>query len=93
VAVALPGADSRWRCTRCGNLTRFDVVRTSRVREFWHVSLAGDPVVEASETLQEEVELVSCRWCGATSSDGVIEVIARVDAPVEPTPTGTPDIV
>ncbi len=91
--IALPGPDSRWRCSRCGNLTRFDVARTSRVREFWHISLAGDPVVEEAQTLSEEVEAVSCRWCGATSSEGVIEIVLRADAPAEPTPNSTPDIV
>ena len=45
MAVVLPDADTRWRCGRCGNLTRFDVVRTSRVREFWHLELAGDATV------------------------------------------------
>src|SRR5437879_4178992 len=25
----LPGDDDRWRCTACGHLTRFDVVRTA----------------------------------------------------------------
>ena len=28
MTVALPDADTRWRCSRCGNLTRFDVVRS-----------------------------------------------------------------
>ncbi|MDQ1614640.1 MAG: hypothetical protein QOJ60_579, partial [Actinomycetota bacterium] len=30
---------TRWRCARCGNLTRFDVTRRSRVREFVHLDL------------------------------------------------------
>ena len=93
VTVALPGPDTRWRCTRCGNLTRFDVVRTARTREFWHVSLSGDPEIEETETLHGDVEQVSCRWCGASSSEGVIELIPRADAGADPTADSTPDIV
>ena len=58
MAVALPGPDSRWRCTRCGNLTRFDVVRTSRVREYWHMNMAGEPAIDETSTLSEEIEQV-----------------------------------
>jgi hypothetical protein len=72
----LPSADTRWRCSQCGNLTRFDVVRHSRVREFWHFDLAGQPVVEETEVLAEVVEQVRCRWC---SSDAV-ESVARPEA-------------
>jgi hypothetical protein len=93
VAVALPGPDSRWRCTRCGNLTRFDVVRTSRVNEYWHISMAGEPSIDESQTLAEELEQVSCRWCGASSAEGVIEIVSRADTPAEPTPQSTPDVV
>ncbi len=46
----LPDANTRWRCGGCGNKTRFDVVRESRVAEFWHVDLAGEPVVEQSRS-------------------------------------------
>jgi hypothetical protein len=61
-----PTSTTRWRCTRCGNLTRFDVVRRSRTREFVHVDLAGEPVVEEREVLDEDLESVRCR-----GSDGV----------------------
>lgn len=61
------------------------------------MSLAGDPSVDETTTLSEEVEQVSCRWCGATSGEGVIEVVLRADAPADPTehptPDATPDIV
>ncbi len=73
--VTLPTADTRWRCSRCGNLTRFDVQRTTRVREYWHADLAGEPSVEESTVLAEEIESVQCRWCGATDS---IELVPRV---------------
>ncbi len=86
--LALPDPHSRWRCSRCGNLTRFDVLRSSRVREFWHIGLDGTPTVEKTDVLAEAVESVSCRWCG--SADGV-ELVPR-PAPGEPEPGlgGTP---
>ncbi len=68
----LPDAHTRWRCGGCGNLTRFDVVRSSRSREFWHVDLAGEARVEESVTDRESVESVTCRWCGR--ADAVILV-------------------
>ena len=61
----------RYKCTACGNLTRFDVVRFQRVREFHHFTTGGDLVVEDQETLEETVESVACRWC--ESSQDVIE--------------------
>ena len=70
----LPDDKSRFRCAHCGNLTRFTVVRSSRVQEFWHLDMAGVPAVEESEVLSEEVERIQCRWCNA--SDGV-EIVAR----------------
>ena len=48
--VPVPTEASRWRCTLCGNLTRFDVQRSTRAREYVHVSLAGEPVVEQRRT-------------------------------------------
>ena len=72
--VRVPDATSRWRCAQCGNLTRFDVVRQSRTREFWHVDLAGQPTVESVEVLGDTVESVTCRWCGTGAA---IEVVAR----------------
>ena len=77
VSVALPGPTQRWRCAHCGNLTRFDVVRSSRVREFVHLSLAGEPRTEETEVLAEDVEEVRCRWC---ASGGSVEIVARPDA-------------
>ena len=75
--VLLPTGDTRWRCSRCGNLTRFDVTRTSRVREFWHLDLAGAPVVDETEVLSETVEQVRCRWCDAVDS---VELVPRPSA-------------
>jgi hypothetical protein len=62
VPQTLPGPDTRWRCTVCGNLTRFDVVRTTKSREYVHADLAGDQEVEERELLEDTVEHVTCRW-------------------------------
>jgi hypothetical protein len=70
--VPVPTETSRWRCTLCGNLTRFDVQRSTRAREYVHVSLAGEPVVEERELLSESVEHVTCRWCGRADSVEVV---------------------
>jgi hypothetical protein len=75
VAVVLPDASTRWRCGRCGNLTRFDVARTSRVREYWHLDLSGEATVEETEVLTDQVESVTCRWCGADGD--AIEIVPR----------------
>jgi hypothetical protein len=78
VPVDLPGPESRWRCGACGNLTRFDVVRSVRSREFVHVSLAGDQEVQEREVVSETVERVTCRWCAAVDS---VVLEARPDHP------------
>ncbi|MCZ7526456.1 MAG: hypothetical protein M5U14_08835 [Acidimicrobiia bacterium] len=57
-----------YRCSACGNRTRFDVVATRRTRAFHHYSLGGELTVEEEEVLEERVEEVSCRWCGAAGS-------------------------
>ncbi|MGH2727039.1 MAG: hypothetical protein ACRDKS_08695 [Actinomycetota bacterium] len=71
------GAGVRYRCNACGNLTRFDVVRRARTREFWHFSLGGDASVEEAQTLEETIERVECRWCSAADQ---IEEIPSVGA-------------
>ena len=72
--AALPDDRSRFRCAHCGNLTRFDVVRSARVSEFWHVAMSGEPVVEETTVLGGEVESVRCRWCSAADR---IEIVPR----------------
>ena len=72
--VPVPTADTRWRCSSCGNLTRFDVTRSSRVREFLHLDLAGEPTVEETEVLSEDLQEVRCRWCAAVNT---VELVAR----------------
>ena len=70
---------SRYRCRACGNLTRFDVVATRRTRAFYHYSVGGDLDVEEETVLDESVESVTCRWCGAGGES--IETV-----PVDATP-------
>ena len=36
---------TRFRCSACGNLTRFDVVASHRTRSFHHFSVGGDLTV------------------------------------------------
>ncbi len=74
MAITLPDENSRFRCAHCGNLTRFDIVRTSRVREFWHLAMSGEPSVEETVVLSEEIESVTCRWCSATDH---VEMVPR----------------
>jgi len=54
----------RFRCNACGNLTRFDVTMTRRTSAFWHFSVGGDLEIEEEQVLGEDLESVSCRWCG-----------------------------
>jgi len=60
------GLGTRYRCASCGNLTRFDVVTTRRARAFHHFSVGGELTIEEETVLDERVEEVTCRWCGAT---------------------------
>ena len=77
MTIATPTAETRWRCTLCGNLTRFDVTRSARVVEFLHFDLAGESKVEETEVLSETVESVRCRWCNAVDQ---VELVARPGA-------------
>ncbi len=74
MSLRLPDDASRLRCGHCGNLTRFDVIRTVKSTEYWHANLAGDVEVEERIVLSEDVEAIRCRWCSAT--DGV-EIVPR----------------
>lgn len=70
----LPDETSRLRCGHCGNLTRFDVVRTVRSSEYWHATMAGEVTVDELTVLAEQVETIQCRWCSATDR---IEIVPR----------------
>jgi len=69
---------SRYRCTSCGNLTRFDVTVLQRTKAYYHFSLGGDLSVEDPEVLDEQVEQVVCRWCGPPGQ--VVAVEADIPA-------------
>ena len=71
----------RFRCTACGNLTRFDVRLTRTTEAFWHYEIGGNLTVEDEEVKSETIEVVSCRWCG-TGKD-VVE-IDQVEPKVAP---------
>jgi hypothetical protein len=76
---------TRYRCTACGNLTRFDVVAQRRTRAFHHYSVGGELTVEDETILDETIEEVTCRWCGHGNS------IEQIDTPetVTSDPVGT----
>ena len=60
-----PVPGTRYRCSACGNLTRFDVTITRRTRAFHHYTIGGELTVESEQVLSEDLEDVSCRWCGS----------------------------
>jgi hypothetical protein len=74
----------RFRCSACGNLTRFDVVTSRRTRAYHHYTVGGDLRVEDESVLDERVDDVTCRWCGDGAAveqiddalDGAAEVTA-----------------
>jgi hypothetical protein len=65
---------NRYRCTACGNLTRFDVVETTSVRAFHHYTVGGELTIEEPEVIARNVDSVTCRWCGHGRA---VEVIAE----------------
>ena len=60
--------NTRYRCTACGNLTRFDVTISRRTRAFHHYSVGGELSIEDEEVLSESIDEVLCRWCGTATS-------------------------
>ncbi len=67
----------RYRCSACGNLTRFDVVMSRRTRAFHHFTIGGDLEISEEAVLDERVEQVTCRWCSA--SGPTIEVLSDAE--------------
>lgn len=63
----------RYRCTSCGNLTRFDVTSSRRTSAFHHYTVGGELSVEDEQLLEEQVESVECRWCGPAGQVEVTE--------------------
>jgi len=74
-------SDPRYRCTTCGNLTRFDVTTTTRTRAFHHYTVGGELTVEEAQVLDQQVEAVECRWCGPS---GKVEEIPAGEAVTPP---------
>ncbi|MGI9577175.1 MAG: hypothetical protein ACR2OH_03140 [Microthrixaceae bacterium] len=83
----------RYRCTACGNLTRFDVTATRRTRAFHHYDVSGELSVEDTEVLSEVIEEVSCRWCGNASAVVIAEAAptAGADSDTVPPDTAPPE--
>lgn len=73
----MPATPTRYRCTLCGNLTRFDVVERKRTRSFHHYTLGGLLTVEEEEVLEQEVEEVRCRWCNSAAN---VEIVHGTEA-------------
>ena len=79
-------AVNRYRCTQCGNLTRFDVTSTRRTTAFHHYTVGGELAVEDEDVLSEVIEEVSCRWCGSSAAVraiGADEVVHQEDGSSE----------
>ncbi|WP_218587410.1 hypothetical protein [Ferrithrix thermotolerans] len=53
----------RYRCTNCGNVTRFDVTTDVVSKSFYHFSVGGELGIEGEEVIRKEILEVSCRWC------------------------------
>ena len=68
---------TRFRCTSCGNLTRFDVTTSRRTRAYHHYTVGGELSVEEESVLGETVESVECRWCGGA---GHVETLTTSSA-------------
>ena len=77
MAVPQPTAETRWRCALCGNLTRFDVTRSTRAVEYVHLDLAGEAEIEERDVISESIESVRCRWCNAVDQ---VELVDRPGA-------------
>lgn len=52
-----------YRCSACGNKTRFDVFDTVRRRRFEHADLSGAVTIDEEEILERLIDRVVCRWC------------------------------
>jgi len=76
-------AAPRYRCTACGNLTRFTVVSSQRTSAFHHYTVGGELSIEDEEVLVAEIESVSCRWCGTGSA--VVEIAPSEESPASGT--------
>ena len=64
--------NNRYRCSACGNLTRFDVIKMQRTSEFHHFTTDGKLTIEDQKILEEHIESVECRW--SESGVDVVEI-------------------
>jgi hypothetical protein len=80
----------RYRCSACGNLTRFDVVTSRRTRTFHHYTVGGELHVEDETVLDETIDEVTCRWCGTGTAVEVIDDVDEVDEVAAGARTGAP---
>ena len=64
----------RYRCTSCGNLTRFDVTSSRRTTAYHHYTVGGDLAIEDEQVLDDRVESVECRWCGSAGQVETFDV-------------------
>lgn len=78
---------TRYRCSACGNLTRFDVTSTKTTKAFHHYTIGGELVVEDEEIIEASVHEVACRWCGHGRS---VEVLEGEESPGEARAADTP---
>jgi hypothetical protein len=76
---------NRYRCSACGNLTRFDVTISRRTRAYHHFTIGGELRIEDETVLDERVDGVTCRWCGTGASvevfhEGALDAAGGVPA-------------
>jgi hypothetical protein len=71
---------TRYRCTSCGNLTRFDVTTSRRTRAYHHYTVGGELNIEDEQVLDQVVESVECRWCGAAGKVEAVDEAADASA-------------
>ena len=79
VSPSLPNVGVRYRCSQCGNLTRFDVLSTRTTRAYHHYSVGGELQIEDVEVLTENISEGSCRGCG--TGQHVVELGVADGAP------------
>ena len=75
-----------YRCSACGNRTRFDVVSTARTRAFRHYGLDGAYSIEEEEVLAFDIESVTCRWCSSATSIEEVALEGREGDPATHAP-------
>ena len=49
------------------------MLSTRRTRAFHHYTIGGELEIEEEEVLDERVENVTCRWCGAAGDKITVE--------------------